>query len=212
MLQVLAFATPNSLKVPIALEEMGLEYELRAINVRQGEQKSPEFIAINPNARVPVLIDPEGANGQPLVLTESAAILVYLAEKHGRLLPADAETRARIFEQLFFHASTLGPAFGHAGFFLKHAPEPLPVAIARFHGEARRALSVLNGVLARSEFVAGHEFSIADIAHFGWMWRREFADVDFSASPHVQRWHETVSARPAVIRAIERVNALVPQA
>ncbi|MGY2224146.1 glutathione S-transferase family protein [Pseudomonas gingeri] len=210
MLQVLAFATPNSLKVPIALEEMGLEYELKAINVRQGEQKSSEFMALNPNARVPVLIDSKGPNGQPLVLTESAAIMVHLAEKHGRLLPVDPESRARVFEQLFFHASTLGPAFGHAGFFLKHAPEPLPVAIARFHGEAQRTLGVLNSVLARSEFVAGNEFSIAGIAHFGWMWRREFADVDFSVSPHVQRWHETVSARPAVIRAVERVSALIP--
>lgn len=211
MLQVLAFATPNSVKVPIALEELGLEYELKTVNIRQGQQKAPEFVAVNPNAKVPVLIDSEGANGQPLVLTESAAILVYLAEKHGRLLPTDAEFRARVFEQLFFHASALSPAFGQSGFFLKLAPEPLPVAISRFHGEAKRTLGVLNGVLARAEFVAGNEFSIADIAHFGWLWRREFAGVDFSESPHVERWYETVAARPAVIRAIERVNALIPQ-
>lgn len=212
MLQVFAFATPNSLKVPIALEEMGLDYELKAINVRQSEQKSPAFMAINPNGRVPVLIDPTGPNDQPLILTESAAILIYLAEKHGRLLAPDGEARARVFEQLFFHASTLGPSFGHAGFFLKHAAEAMPIAIARFHNEALRTLGLLNGVLARSEFVAGAEFSIADIAHFGWMWRREFADVNFSQAPHVQRWYEAVSARPAVIRAIDRVTALIPAA
>ncbi|MGB3126038.1 MAG: glutathione S-transferase N-terminal domain-containing protein, partial [Pseudomonas sp.] len=212
VLQVFAFDTPNSLKVPIALEELGLAYELTAVNVRQGEQKSAGFMAINPNARVPVLIDPEGGNGQPLVLTESAAILVYLAEKHGQLLPHNVEARVRVFEQLFFHASTLGPAFGHAGFFLKHATAAMPIAIARFHNEALRTLGLLNDVLARTEFVAGNEFSIADIAHFGWMWRKEFAEVDFSESPHVQRWYDALSARPAVIRAIKRVEALIPEA
>lgn len=212
VLQVLAFATPNSLKVPIALEELGLEYELTAVNVRQGEQKSASFLAINPNGRVPVLIDPEGANGVPRVLTESAAIMVYLAEKHGRLLPHNVEARMRVFEQLFFHASTLGPSFGHAGFFLKHATAAMPIAIARFHNEALRTVGLLNSLLERSEFVAGSEYSIADIAHFGWMWRREFAEVDLSKLPHVQRWYDALSARPAVMRAIERVSALVPDA
>ncbi|WP_395606443.1 glutathione S-transferase family protein [Pseudomonas sp. B22129] len=212
VLQVLAFATPNSLKVPIALEELGLEYELKAVNVRQGQQKSADFLALNPNGRVPVLIDPEGAGGQSLVLTESAAILVYLAEKHGRLLPQTVEARVRVFEQLFFHASTLGPAFGHAGFFLKHATAAMPIAIARFHNEALRTLGLLEALLERHEFVAGDQFSIADIAHFGWMWRKEFAEVDFSASPNVQRWYDALSARPAVIRAIKRVEALIPDA
>ncbi|WP_438868210.1 glutathione S-transferase family protein [Pseudomonas sp. L1(2025)] len=212
MLQVLAFATPNSVKVPIALEELGLEYELKAINVRRGEQKSPSFTALNPNARVPVLIDTDGPDGQPLVLTESAAILIYLAEKYGHLLPANGEGRARVLEQLFFNASTLGPAFGHAGFFLKHAPEPLTVAISRFHSEAQRTLGLLNGLLAHSEFVVGDTFSIADIGHFGWMWRREFADIDFSNAPHVQRWYDALCARPAFQRGIERVNALIPSA
>lgn len=144
MLIVHAFATPNSVKVPIALEELGLDYKLLPVNIRQGEQKHEQFIALNANAKVPVLIDPLGNNGQPTVLTESAAILVYLAERYGRLLPTGGVTRARVFEQLFFHASALSPAFGQSGYFQKLASEPNPAAIARFHGEAKRTLTVLD--------------------------------------------------------------------
>ncbi len=204
MIEVYAFATPNSVKVPIALEELGLEYSLHGINVRKGEQRAPDFVALNPNAKVPVLVD------GPLVLTESAAILVYLAEKTGRLLPDSGEARARVFEQLFFHASGLGPAFGQAGFFKKLAPEPQPLAIARFETEAARTAGMLDLALARHEFVAGDQFTIADIAHFGWLWRRAFAEVDISGMPHLLRWVAAVEARPAVIRAISRAEALVP--
>ncbi|SON55175.1 Disulfide-bond oxidoreductase YfcG [Hartmannibacter diazotrophicus] len=211
MLDVYAFATPNSIKVPIALEELGLEYTLNGVNVRKGEQKASDFIALNPNAKVPVLVDPDAAGGR-LVLSESAAILVYLAEKTGRLLPPDGAPRARVFEQLFFHASGLGPAFGQAGFFQRQATEPQPLALQRFSSEANRTLAVLNGVLADRRFVAGDDFTIADIAHFGWLWRREFAGVTLDETPHVARWYENVASRPAVQRAIGRVNALVPQA
>lgn len=211
MLQVHAFATPNSIKVVIALEELGLAYELLPVNIRQGEQKHADFVALNPNAKVPVLIDTECAGGA-MVLSESAAIMVYLAERAGKLLPTAGVERARVFEQLFFHASGLSPSFGQSGFFLKLAPEPNPIAIARFHGEAKRTLAVLEGVLEKHEFVAGNEFSIADIAHFGWLWRKEFAGVDFATSPNVERWYSAISTRPAVLRAIENVNALIPQA
>jgi GSH-dependent disulfide-bond oxidoreductase len=206
MIEVYAFATPNSVKVPIALEELGLDYTLNGINVRKGEQKAPDFVRLNPNAKVPVLVD------GPLVLTESAAILVYLAEKTGKLLPATGEGRARVFEQLFFHASGLGPAFGQAGFFKKQAAEPQPIAVARFQTEAARTASVLDALLGRHAFVAGDDFSIADIAHFGWMWRRAFAEVDISGLPNLSRWVAEVEARPAVIRAITRIEALAPQA
>ena len=211
MFEVYAFATPNSIKVLIALEELGLPYRLHGVNVRQGEQKAPEFLALNANAKVPVLIDPAAADGR-LVLTESAAILVYLAETSGRLMPPDGEGRARMFEQLFFHASGLGPAFGQAGFFQRQAAEPQPLAIARFSAEANRTLGVLDGVLAERRHVAGDAFTVADIAHFGWLWRRDFAGVSFENTPHVARWYDAMAARPAVQRAIERVNALVPQA
>ncbi|MGI3899334.1 MAG: glutathione S-transferase family protein [Janthinobacterium lividum] len=209
MLDVYAFATPNSIKVPIALEELGLAYRLHGINVRKGEQKAPDFLALNPNGKVPVLVDAD-ADGGRLVLTESAAILVHLAEKTGRLLPAGGEARARVFEQLFFHASGLGPAFGQAGFFQRQAAEPQPLAIQRFSAEAERTLGVLDGVLAERPFVAGDAFTIADIAHFGWLWRHEFAGVSFDEVPHVARWYDAMASRPAVERAVERVNALVP--
>lgn len=206
MIEVYAFATPNSVKVPIALEELGLEYTLRAVNVRKGEQKDPEFAALNPNAKVPVLVD------GPLVLTESAAILVYLAETSGKLLPAAGVARARVFEQLFFHASGLGPAFGQSGFFKKQAAEPQPLAIARFEAEAARTAGMLDLALSTREFVAGDAFTIADIAHFGWLWRRAFAEVDISGLPHLSRWVAATQARAAVQRAITRVEALVPAA
>ncbi|MEE3627611.1 glutathione S-transferase N-terminal domain-containing protein [Nitrospirillum sp. BR 11752] len=204
MLKVYAFATPNSIKVPIALEELGLDYELHGVNVRKGEQKAPDFVVLNPNAKVPVLVDGD------LVLTESAAILVHLAEKTGRLLPLSGEGRARVFEQLFFHASGLSPAFGQSGFFQRFAAEPQPIAIERFLGEAMRTVSVLDGVLSRHRYAAGDRFTIADIAHFGWLWRREFAGVGLEDTPHVARWYADVAARPAVQRALSRVNALLP--
>ena len=206
MIEVYAFATPNSIKVPIALEELGLAYDLKPVNVRKGEQKSDGFLALNANAKVPVLVD------DALVLTESAAILVYLAEKTGKLLPANGEARARVFEQLFFHASALSPAFGNAGFFKRSSPEPQPIAEARFATEAERILSLLNDKLASQTFMAGNDFTIADIAHFGWMWRRQFPGLTFDNRPNLSRWYEMVAARPAVERAITRVEALVPAA
>mgnify|MGYP003385768563 CR=1 FL=1 len=207
MIDIYAFATPNSVKVPIALEELGLDYVLHAVNIRAGGQKSPDFVALNPNAKVPVLVDPDAVDG-PLILTESAAILVYLAEKTGHLLPASGPARARVFEQLFFHASGLGVAFGNAGYFRKLAPEPNPMAIERFGNEAQRIITVLDGVLAQHRFVAGDELSIADIAHFGWLWRREFAGVSLDGADHVQRYIADLEARPAFQRAITRTMAL----
>ena len=202
MIQVHAFATPNSVKVPIALEEMGLEYTLHGVNIRQGGQKGPAFVALNPNAKVPVLVDGD------LVLSESAAILVYLAEKTGMLLPASGEGRARVFEQLFVHASGLGPAFGNAGFFRKFAPEPIPLAIDRFGNEALRIVGLLDRILARQPFIAGETLSIADIAHYGWLWRRQFAEVSIDHAPHVQRYIADLESRPAFQRGIARTMAL----
>lgn len=207
MIKVYAFSTPNSVKVAIALEELGLPYTLHGVNIRQGEQKAADFIALNPNAKVPVLVD-SAADGSPLTITESAAILVYLAEKAGKLLPAAGPERARVFEQLFFHASGLSPAFGNAGFFTKFAPEPIPLAIDRFRAEGQRILGLLNEILAKQAFIAGQALSIADIAHFGWLWRREFAGFNFEALPHLARWYAELEARPAFKLAIAKVTAL----
>jgi GST-like protein len=127
-------------------------------------------------------------------------------------LPADVGGRTRVFEQLFFQATGIGPAFGQAGFFKRQAPEQIPLAIERFHTEAERTLALLDSVLASRPFAAGKIYTIADIVHYGWLWRREFAGVDFSRTPNVAHWYQAVSARPAVVRAIARVTALVPQA
>lgn len=212
MIEVFAFSTPNSVRVPIALEELGLPYDIKPINVRKGEQKQPDYLAINPNGKVPVLVDPDGPGGEPLTLSESGAILVYLAEKTGKLLPKHGAARARVFEQMFFHLTGIGPALGQLGFFRRQASEQIPLAIARFQAESERVMAVLDGVLARRKYVAGNAFSIADIVHFGWLWRREFARIDFEKTPNIARWYEEIEARPAVKRAVERVTALVPPA
>ncbi len=207
MIEVYAYATPNSIKVPIALEELGLDYTLHPVNVKQGAQKRESFRTLNPNAKVPVLVDTRQA-GERLVLSESAAILVYLAESQQQLLPATRNARACVFEQLFFHASAIGPSFGNAGFFAKQAAEPQPLAQQRFSAEAQRVTALLDGLLAERTFVAGDEYSIADIAHFGWFWRRAFAGVALDAYPNLSRWYASVEQRPPVQRAIARVNAL----
>ncbi|WP_210103451.1 glutathione S-transferase family protein [Neorhizobium galegae] len=206
MIEVHAFATPNSVKVLIALEELRLPYELKPVNVRRGEQKAEAFLALNSNGKVPVLVD------DGFVLTESAAILVHLAEKTGKLLPQHGVGRARVFEQLFFHASGLSPAFGNAGFFKRASPEPQPIAEARFTTEGDRLLGLLDRKLASQSFVTGEEFTIADIAHFGWMWRIAFPGLSLDGRPNLSRWFDTVAARPAVELAIARVEAIVPAA
>ncbi len=211
MLKLYAFATPNNLKPLIMMEELGLEYELLPVNIRQGDQKADAFLKLNPNAKVPVLVDPEGRSKE-FVLTESAAILVYLAEKYGKFMPATVEEKARVFEQLFFHASGISPAFGNSGFFQKLASEKVPMAIDRFHGEAKRLTGLLDTILANKEYVAGNDYSIADMAHFGWMWRSAFAGIELADYPHVKRWYEQIANRPAVKVAISKLEALVPPA
>jgi len=206
VIDLFAFATPNSVKVPIMLEEVGAEYRLTNVNIRAGEQKSLEHLARNPNGKVPVIVDAEGPGGKPVTIVESAAILIYLAEKFGKLIPADPVERIRMFEWMFFHASGLGPAFGNAGYFQKLAPSPAPLAIERFSAEARRTLGVLDQRLGQAEFLAG-PYSIADIVNFGWIWRREFAGVDFADAPNVARWYADLERRDAVKRAIAKLTA-----
>ncbi len=206
MIDLYAFATPNSVKVPVMLEEVGAAYRLIKVNIRAGEQKTPEFLALNPNGKVPVIVDPQGPHGTPVTITELAAILIYLGEKFGRLIPPDPVSRVRMFEWMFFHASGLGPAFGQSGYFQKLAKTPAPLAIERFSTEARRTLAVLDRRLRDAEYLAG-EYSIADIANFGWIWRREFAGVDFSETPNVARWYASLEQRPAVSRAIAKLSA-----
>jgi GSH-dependent disulfide-bond oxidoreductase len=159
-----------------------------------------------------VLVDPDGPGGKSLTLSESGAILIYLAEKTGRLLPRDVVERARVFEQIFFHLTGIGPALGQLGFFKRQASEHSPFAIARFQSESERILAVLDGVLAKRKYVAGDEFTIADIVHFGWLWRRDFAGINIDRTPNMARWYSEIAGRSAVHRAVERVNALVQPA
>ncbi len=203
MLTVYAFSTPNSVKVPIALEELGLPYALRAVNIRKGVQKLPEYLALNANAKVPLLIDGD------LVLPESGAILVHLAEKAGRLLPTEPMARARTFEWLFVQLSGTGPAFGQSGYWQKLASDRVEPAIARYQGEADRLTDLIEAHLGRNQWFAGDAYTIADIAHFGWFWRREFAGVSFENRPNLTRWYAAMEARPAVQRGIAATTALV---
>jgi GST-like protein len=206
MLNVYAFSTPNSVKVPIALEELGLAYDLRSVNIRQGAQKAPDYLALNPNGKVPLLVDGD------LVLPESGAILVHLAETAGRLLPADPAARARTFEWLFFQASASGPAFGQAGYWQRLSPEPNKAALARYRDEADRLADVMDAHLGAHAWFAGPEYTIADIAHFGWLWRREFAGLTLDTRPHLARWYAAMEARPAVQRGIAATVGLAEAA
>ena len=211
-IDVYAFATPNSVKVPIALEELGAAYTLHSVNVRKGEQKAPAFVALNPNAKVPVIVDPEGPEGRPITIVESGAILVYLAEKFGGLLPSSGTARVRCLEWLFFQVSGLGPMFGQAGYFLKSAPSRVDFAVERYSSEARRNVQMVEGRLKDQPWVAGETYTIADVALFGWIWRRAFAGVDLDDAPNVARWFAAMEARPAVQRAVRALEALVPPA
>ncbi|TDG26563.1 glutathione S-transferase family protein [Paraburkholderia silviterrae] len=207
MLEVHAFATANSVKVPIALEEMGLAYRLVPVDLRRGEHKTAAFKVMNRNGKVPVLVDRSVPGEGDLVIGESAAILVHLAEKTGQLLPRDGQRRARVFEQLFFHASGLSPAFGQA-FRVALQPSPQPEAKSQALAEVERTLGVLNEILERDPYVAGDGYSIADIAHFGWVWRHQSIGATLDKFPFVARWHEEMAARPAVVTAIEKTLAL----
>jgi GST-like protein len=207
MIEVHAYATPNSLKVPMALEEMALDYRLVAVNLRQGEQKADAFKAMNPNAKVPVLVDRSSAETDGVVLAESAAILVYLAEKTGQLLPKEPAQRGKVFEQLFFHASGVSPAYLQA-FLIGMQSSPQPEAKAKALAEVARVLGVLEDILKSSRHVAGDAYSIADIAHFGWIWRTQAVGASLDPFPSVNRWYEEMIARPAVATAIQKTLAL----
>lgn len=202
MLTVYAFSTPNSIKVPLMLEELGLDYDLRGVNIRAGEQKSPSYLALNPNGKVPLLVD--GA----LKIAESGAILIHLAETHGKFLPVEAAARAKAFEWLMVQMSGTGPAFGQSGYWQKLASDRNEPAIARYHSEAQRLADLIDEHLAQNMWFAGHDYSIADMAHFGWFWRREFAGIDFDARPNLARWYAMMENRVAVQRAIARTTAL----
>lgn len=203
MIDVHYAPTPNGIKIPIALEELAVPYRLIPVNLSTNEQKKPEFLKINPNGRIPAIVDPDGPGGEPIAVFESGAILQYLAEKFGSLLPKNPRDRIRAFEYLYFQVGGVGPMFGQAGWFMRQ-PDQIAVGIERYQSESRRLTAVLETRLQQSPWLAGDEFSIADIAHFGWLRVAGYAGVDLNAFPAVQAWVQAIAERPAVQRALEK--------
>ncbi len=203
MIQLYTFATPNGHKVSVALEELGLPYETHVVDITQNDQFRPEFLARNPNNKIPVIVDSEGPGGKPFTLFESGAILIYLAEKTGKLLPSDPVHRYHALQWLMFQMSGLGPGFGQLGHFTRFAKEKVPYAVDRFTKEAERLVAVLEGALTDAEYLAG-EYSIADIATYTWVQSSShyFPDL-FGRAKHVLRWRDAIGSRPAVQRGLK---------
>ena len=202
MIDLHTWTTPNGRKVSIMLEEIGLPYNVHPINIGKGEQFTPEFIALNPNSKIPAIVDPEGPDGEPIAMMESGAILIYLAGKTGRLLPEAARGRYVALQWLMFQMGGVGPIFGQVHHFLRAAKEPVPYAIERYTKETQRLYGVLDGRLKDHEFLAD-EYSIADIATYPWVARYEWHKTNLGDYPHVKRWFDAISARPAVQRGMK---------
>lgn len=204
MIDLYYWPTPNGHKASIMLEEVGLEYSVTAINILEGAQFTPEFLAINPNNRVPAIVDHEGPMGTPYALFESGAILLYLAEKTGLLWPRNLEARYNMMQWLMFQMGGIGPMFGQNGYFQGYCPEDVPFAKTRYHNETQRLYGVMDKRLAESEYLAGNFYSLADVATYPWTLPKQWAlhRVDIEAFPNVKRWNALVAARPAVQRGI----------
>jgi GST-like protein len=208
MIELWSWPTPNGQKVHIALEELGLPYRVVPVNIGAGEQFSEAFLAITPNHRIPAIVDEdvprgEDAPGGRLTLFESGAILIYLAEKAGQLIPAGVGPRATCLQWLMFQMGGVGPMFGQYNHFANYAPEKIPYAIERYTNEVARLHRVLEMRLGESAYLAGPEYSIADIATFPWIRGAAARGIDLADYPSVQRWHDTIAARPGVVRGLE---------
>lgn len=198
MIDLYTSPTPNGYKVSITLEELGLPYEVHPIDLSSGAQKEPWFTAINPNGRIPAIVDRDNGG---FAVFESGAIMLYLAEQAGALIPPDREGRSRVVQWLMFQMGGLGPMMGQANVFTRYFPEHLPSAIDRYRRESRRLLEVLDGQLADNEYLAG-DYSIADIANFCWARVHEWPGVAVDGLDHLRRWMDAIAARPAVQRGL----------
>jgi GSH-dependent disulfide-bond oxidoreductase len=207
MIEVYSWATPNGHKVHIMLEELGLPYRVHAIDIGAGDQFGPEFLAISPNNKIPAITDPEGPDGKPISLFESGAILLYLAGKTGKLLPASTRGRYEALQWLMFQMGGVGPMLGQAHHFRIYAPEKIPYAIERYSNEAKRLYGVMNKQLGKSKYIAGREYSIADIAIFPWLRSWKNQGIDWNDFPHLKGWFDEIAARPAVVRGVEVLAA-----
>ena len=209
MIQLHYWPTPNGHKVTLFLEEAGLPYELRPVDIGAGDQFEPEFLAISPNNKMPAIVDTAPADGgAPLSVFESGAILLYLAEKTGRFLPTDLRGRVETLEWLFWQMAGLGPMTGQYGHFHVYAPESIEYAKNRYTKEVQRLMGVLDKRLAGREFIAGETLTIADIACHPWIDAYTKAPMDLAPHAEVRRWHEAIAARPAVQRAYAIAGSL----
>ena len=198
MIDLYTWATPNGWKAAVTLEELELPYTVHPIDISSGAQKEPAYTAINPNGRIPAIVDRD--NGDFAVF-ESGAIMVYLAEKTGRLMPTDAKGRSEVLQWLMFQMGGLGPMQGQANVFYRYFPEKIPAAIERYQNETRRLYGVLDTRLADREFLVG-DYSIADIAHWSWARIHNWAGVDINDFQHLRRWIDQIAARPAAARGL----------
>jgi GST-like protein len=203
MIEVYSWPTPNGHKVHILLEECGIPYRVHAVNISAGEQFAPEFLEISPNNKIPAIVDPDGPDGRPITLFESGAILIYLASKSGRFMPADVRGRYQMLEWLMFQMGGVGPMLGQAHHFRLYAPEKIAYAIDRYSNEAKRLYGVMDRRIARSKYIAGPEYSIADIAIFPWLRSWKNQGIDWNDHPHLKGWFDEIAARPAVQRGVE---------
>ena len=203
MIEVWSWPTPNGHKVHIALEELGLSYKVIPVNIGAGDQFKPEFLKITPNHRIPAIVDPDGPGGKPFTLFESAAILIYLSERNGdKLIPKDPVGRYKCLEWMMFQMGGVGPMFGQYNHFAAYAVDKIPYAIERYTDEVKRLHRVLEHRLAEAPYLAGDEYSMADIITFPWIRTPDRRGIDLAEYPSVKRWHDALAARPAVQRGV----------
>ncbi len=202
MIDVYSWPTPNGHKVHIALEEMGLDYTVHGINIGQGDQFAEDFLAISPNNKIPAIVDAQGPDGHPISIFESGAILMYLAEKTGTLLPSEPRARYNTLEWLMFQMGGLGPMLGQAHHFRQYAPEPIDYGINRYTQEASRLYAVMDRRLADHEWLAADTYTIADIASYPWIRPHDNQGQSLTDYPHLKRWYDAITERPAVQRGV----------
>ena len=203
MIDLYTWPTPNGHKIHILLEECGLPYKVHAVNIGQGDQFKPKFLKISPNNKIPALVDSEGPDGQPISLFESGAIMLYLAAKTGRFLPASDRAKYDVLQWLMFQMGGLGPMLGQAHHFRIYAPEKIDYAVNRYTNEAKRLYGVLDKQLTGQKWIAGGEYSIADMAIYPWLRSWQNQGIDWADHPHLKVWFDRISERPAVQKAVQ---------
>jgi GSH-dependent disulfide-bond oxidoreductase len=208
MIDVYSWATPNGHKVHIMLEECGLPYTAHPVNIGTGDQFKPAFLKVSPNNRIPAIVDPQGPDGKPISLFESGAILLYLASKTGKFLPKTDRQKFEVMQWLMFQMGGVGPMLGQNHHFRLYAPEKIEYAVNRYTNEAKRLYGVMDRQLAKSKYIAGNTYTIADIAIFPWLRNWKNQGIDWADFPHLKKWFDTIEARPAVKRGVEVLASL----